>query len=191
MIGIIDYGCGNLKSVKNALNYLGICSKIVKKPEEIEECEKIILPGVGSFGFAMQSLRKKRLEKPIKDAIKKGIPFLGICLGLQILFEKSEESPGIKGLNILKGKVIKFKNGKVPQIGWNKITPKRLFKPGYCYFVNSYYIIPEDKSIISATTNYFGKFTSIITYKNITATQFHPEKSGKFGLEILMRWLKP
>ena len=187
MIAIIDYGAGNLSSVKNALDYLKVESKIVKTAKEIEKSDKIILPGVGSFGFIMKNLRKNKLEEPIKRAIFLGKPFLGICLGLQILFEKSEESPGIKGLSICKGKVVRFREGKVPQIGWNKIDGK--LGKGYVYFVNSYYVIPENKKIIAAKTNYFRSFTSAIQYQNITAVQFHPEKSGKFGLEILKKWL--
>lgn len=192
MIAIIDYGAGNLKSVKNTLDYLKVDSKITSNPEEIENAGRIIFPGVGAFGFLMASLRNKRLEEPLKKSIQKGTPFLGICLGLQVLFEKSEESQGVYGLRIFKGKVCKFKKGKVPQIGWNKVVPtkKGIFKEGYAYFVNSYYVIPEDKRIIASKTNYFGDFASSIQYKNVTAVQFHPEKSGDFGIELLRRWLK-
>jgi len=201
MIAIIDYGAGNLISVKNALDSLNVESKIVNTKKEIIEADRIILPGVGSFGFMMESLRQKGLEAPIKDAIAIGKPFLGICLGMQVLFEESEESPGIKGLCILKGRVAKFKKGKVPQVGWNKIMPsrekgavaesnaKQLLMPGYMYFVNSYYVIPYDKSIVSATSDYFIRYTSAIRFNNITAVQFHPERSGKEGLAMLKRWL--
>ena len=190
MIAIIDYGSGNLNSVKNALDYLKIESKIVSTPKEIEDAKRIILPGVGSFGFMMKNLREKGLEEPIKRAIETGKPFLGICLGMQALFEESEESPGIKGLGIFKGRVVKFRKGKVPQVGWNKIIPMKngIFREGYVYFVNSYYVIPKSKNIIVTTTDYFGKFASSVQYKNITAVQFHPEKSGDFGLELLRRW---
>lgn len=191
MIAIIDYGAGNLVSVKNALDYLGVASKITSNAEDIEKAERIILPGVGSFGFMMESLRKLKLEEPLKRALLKGKPYLGICLGLQALFEESEESPGIKGLGIFKGKVVRFKRGKIPQIGWNNIKPKKiLFKEGFVYFVNSYYPIPEDKEIVATTTDYFGDFVSAVQKDNITATQFHPEKSGEFGLELIRRWLK-
>lgn len=191
MIAIIDYGAGNLVSVKNALDYLGVASQITSNPKDIEQAERIILPGVGSFGFMMESLRRLKLEEPLKKALISEKPYFGICLGLQALFEYSEESPGIKGLSIFKGKVVKFKQGKIPQIGWNKIEPKNgLFTEGFVYFVNSYYAIPEDKEIIIATTEYFGDFASAIQFKNITAVQFHPEKSGEFGLELLRRWLK-
>lgn len=190
MIGIIDYGAGNLQSVKNALDKLGAEYLVVDKPEKMQQADKIILPGVGSFGFMMQSLREKGLEEPLKKSIADGIPALGICLGLQVLFEESEESPGIKGLCIFRGKVVRFSNGKVPQIGWNNIMPRKkgIFDKGYVYFVNSYYAVPEEKSVIAATTDYFGTFASAIQCKNVTAVQFHPEKSGEFGINIIRRW---
>lgn len=191
MIAIIDYGAGNLVSVKNALDYLGVASKITSNAEDIEKAERIILPGVGSFGFMMKSLRKLKLEQPLKEALLKGKPYLGICLGMQALFEKSEESPGIAGLSIFKGKVVKFEQGKIPQIGWNNIKPRKsLFKDGFVYFVNSYYPVPEDKEIIATTTDYFGDFASAVQKDNITAMQFHPEKSGEFGLDLIRRWLQ-
>lgn len=194
MIAIIDYGAGNLTSVKNALDFLKADARIVSTPEEIAKADKIILPGVGAFGFMMNNLRERKLERPILKAINDKKPFLGICLGMQVLFEKSEETPGIKGLCVFKGKAIKFKRGKVPQIGWNKIIPSKesnnsIFKRDYVYFVNSYYVIPENKNLIAARTDYEESFVSAIQYKNITAMQFHPEKSGKDGLELLRRWL--
>ncbi|MDP6648090.1 MAG: imidazole glycerol phosphate synthase subunit HisH [Candidatus Woesearchaeota archaeon] len=191
MIAIIDYGAGNLVSVKNALDYLGVASKITSNAEDIEKAERIILPGVGSFGFMMKSLRKLRLEEPLKKALLKGKPYLGICLGLQALFEESEESPGITGLGIFKGKVVKFEQGKIPQIGWNNIKPRKsFFKEGFVYFVNSYYPIPDDKEIIATKTDYFGDFVSAVQKDNITAMQSHPEKSGEFGLDLIRRWLQ-
>lgn len=192
MIAIIDYRAGNLKSVKNALDYLNVDSKITDKPKDIMNADRLILPGDGSFGYMMKNLQKKNLIKSIKKFIYEGKPFLGICLGLQALFEESEESPGVKGLGIFKGKVVKFGKGKVPQIGWNKIISKKkdIFRDGYVYFVNSYYVMPEDKSIVATLTDYYGKFVSAIKCNNITAMQFHPEKSGKFGLSLLKRWLK-
>jgi len=192
MIAIIDYGAGNLKSVKNALDCLGAASVITDKPSDILKADRIILPGDGSFGYMMENLEKKRLVKPIKNFIKSGKPFLGICLGLQGLFEESEESPGIKGLCIFKGKVVKFRKGKVPQVGWNKIIPRKngIFQDNLMYFVNSYYVIPEDNSIIAAFTDYNGNFASAIKSNNITAVQFHPEKSGKAGIELIRRWLQ-
>src|SRR3989338_6469397 len=162
MIAIIDYGAGNLKSVKNALDYLKVGSVITGNPEDISQADRLILPGDGSFGFLMKSLRAKGLISPIKKFIRSGNPFLGICLGMQALFEKSEESPGIKGLCIFKGKVIKFRNGKVPQIGWNQVIPKKngIFRNDLMHFVNSYYVMPRDKDIIAATSGYNVDFVS-------------------------------
>ncbi len=194
MISIIDYGAGNIASVKNALDYLGFESEVISSPGEILAAEKIILPGVGSFGFMMESIRDKGLEEPIKEVVSQGKPFLGICLGQQVLFEKSEESPGVRGLGIFKGEVVRFRNGKVPQVGWNKVIPcKNDYSilpsdPGFLYFVNSYYVVPKDKSIISGLSDYYGAFCCAVSFKNITAFQFHPEKSGKEGLEMLRRW---
>ena len=192
MIAIINYEAGNLKSVKNALDSVGVKSVITDKPTDILKAEKVILPGDGSFGYMMENLKKKELVNPIKDFIKSDKPFLGICLGLQGLFEESEESPNVKGLSIFKGRVVKFKKGKVPQIGWNKIISKKksIFKNEFMYFVNSYYVVPEDGSIIAAMTDYNGNFVSAIQSDNVTAMQFHPEKSGKAGINLIRRWLK-
>ena len=192
MIAIIDYGAGNLKSVQNALDYLGVDIIITDNPKDILKADRLILPGDGSFGYMMENLGKKGLIKPIKDFIKSDKQFLGICLGLQALFEESEESPNVKGLCIFEGKVVKFRKGKVPQIGWNKIISNKqgIFKNGYMYFVNSYYVVPKDGSIIATVTDYNFNFVSAIQSNNVTATQFHPEKSGKDGIELLKRWLK-
>ena len=192
MIAIVDYGSGNVRSVKNTLDFLGAESLITSKPEEIEAADRIIFPGVGAFGYAMEQLRKRKLEGPVKNSIANGKPFLGICLGQQLLFEESEESPGIKGLGIFKGRVKKFAKGKTPQIGWNRIIPvkKNAFEEGYMYFVNSYYVAPEDSSLIAAKTSYEGQeFASAIEKDNVTAVQFHAEKSGDFGIDFLRRWL--
>lgn len=191
MIAIIDYGAGNLKSVKNALDYLNVDSTITDNSKKISKADRLILPGDGSFGYMMQNLKKKGLISPIKNFIRSGKPFLGICLGLQGLFEESEESPNVGGLAIFKGKAFKFRKGKVPQIGWNKIFPKQngIFKEDFMYFVNSYYAVPEDDAIVAATADYYGNFVSSVQSDNITAVQFHPEKSGKAGIELLKRWL--
>ena len=191
MIAIIDYGAGNLKSVKNALDYLNVDNMIADKPKDILKADMLILPGDGSFGYMMENLEKKGLVNLIKNFIKSGKPFLGICLGLQGLFEESEESPKVKGLSIFKGKVVKFRKGKVPQIGWNKIFTKQknIFREDFMYFVNSYYVVPKDNSIIATVTDYNGNFVSAIKSNNVTAMQFHPEKSGKAGIELLKRWL--
>ena len=192
MIAIVDYGAGNLKSVKNALDYLDVDSIITDDLKNIKKADRLILPGDGSFGYMIENLEKKDLVNPIKNFIKSGKPFLGICLGLQGLFEESEESPKVKGLSIFKGKVLKFRKGKVPQIGWNNIYPKQksIFKEDFMYFVNSYYVVPKDNSITATITDYNGNFVSAIESNNITAMQFHPEKSGKAGIELLKRWLK-
>ena len=192
MIAIIDYGAGNLESVQNALGYLGVESTLTSDPEEIKEAKRVIFPGVGAFGFMMNNLRQKGLDEAIKQFIRSKKPFLGICLGLQALFESSEESPGVSGLGIFAGTVVRFKKGKVPQIGWNALLPVKggIFTEGHVYFVNSYYVVPSEKNIIAAKTDYFGDFVSAIQYENVTGVQFHPEKSGDFGIELLRRWLR-
>ncbi|MBW2980635.1 imidazole glycerol phosphate synthase subunit HisH [Candidatus Woesearchaeota archaeon] len=198
MIIVIDYGAGNLKSVTKALDALGVKNKVTSKAKDIEKADKIILPGVGNFGDMMKSLKKKKLIEPIKKAIKSNKPYLGICLGLQALFEESEESPGVKGLGILKGKVKRFKpkNLKIPQIGWNSINIKKKSKllrnvkdASYVYFVHSYYVNPRDSSIVLATTDYGVDFVSSVCKGNICATQFHPEKSGSVGMQILSNFV--
>ncbi len=195
MIAIIDYGAGNLQSVKKALDFIGAESVITDNPQIINSCDKILLPGVGSFGDAMDSMTKKGLCDTVKENALSGKPFLGICLGLQLLFEESEESPGIKGLGIFKGKIKKFPNGmglKIPHIGWNSLEIKQkdtLFKNipenSYVYFVHSYYLHAEDENDIATVTNYGIDFHSAVGKDNIFATQFHPEKSGDIGLQIL------
>jgi len=191
MIAIIDYGAGNLSSVKNAFDFLGVESKITNNSKEILTADRIVFPGVGSFRTMMKKLQENNLENPIKKAISNGVPFLGICLGMQMLFEESEESPGVKGLGILKGKVKKFTQGKVPQVGWNKVksTKTNLLENSYYYFVNSYYVKPEE-NVILGKTNYFKEFASAVQKENIIGVQFHPEKSGKIGLKFIERWLK-
>lgn len=198
MIVIVDYGAGNISSVRNALQKLGVEGKATADPAEVLAADRVILPGVGSFGFLMQSLRQKGLDAAIVQSISKGTPFLGICLGMQALFDSSEESVGVAGLGVFKGKVVRFQRGKVPQIGWNEILPSidldrndcRLFDKGYAYFVNSFYCAPADSSIVAATTDYCGDFACAVQKGNITAVQFHPEKSGDWGLSFLERWVK-
>ena len=189
MIAIIDYGAGNANSVKKALDYLGENSIITSDPNQIINADKVVFPGVGNFGDVMKELKKRKLDVIIKKVIEMKKPFLGICVGLQILFEESEESPKIKGLEIFKGKAVKFTKGKIPQIGWNKIK-SRTIGNDYVYFVNSYYVVPEDKSVIESISNYYTSFVSAAKKDNVFATQFHPEKSGEFGLEILRKWLQ-
>ena len=194
MIAIIDYDAGNLKSVEKAFQYLGVEAKITSSAEEILGADKIILPGVGAFGDAMEKLNNSGLSEVIREAVRRKIPLLGICLGLQLLFEASEESPGVDGLSVLKGKIIRIpdKEGfKVPHIGWNslKINPEsKLFagipEDSYVYFVHSYYLVAEEP-IVAATTDYVVDIHAAVEKEHVFACQFHPEKSGEVGLEIL------
>lgn len=197
MITILDYGAGNLISVKNALEYLGENCEITDDADKVRSAEKLIFPGVGSFGDVMKSLKEKKLIKPVSEYLNSGKPFLGICLGLQVLFEDSEESPGIKGLGFFKGSVLKFRNGlKVPQIGWNSVDVQKenaLLMPdekNYYYFVHSYYVEPADKGIILTKTSYGKDFVSAVNKGNIYAVQFHPERSGEKGLGLLRRFIE-
>ena len=194
MIAIIDYDAGNLKSVEKALQYLGEDVKITSDANEILGADKIILPGVGAFGDAMEKLNSSGLSEVIREAVKRKIPLLGICLGLQLLFEASEESPGVEGLSVLKGKIkrIPDKEGfKVPHIGWNslKINPEsRLFagipENSYVYFVHSYYLAAEEP-IVAAKTDYVADIHAAVEKEQVFACQFHPEKSGDIGLKLL------
>lgn len=189
MITIVDYGAGNIASVRNAIRYLGRRCRIADDSSGIADAERLIVPGVGSFGSMMDQLEERGMLDALKNKILSGTPYLGICLGLQILFRSSEESPGITGLDLIDGRVRRFTSGKIPQIGWNKVVPKDdLFEPGYAYFVNSYYVAP-DEDCAAALTDYGGEFVSAIRKDNITAVQFHPEKSGEYGLAFLKRWL--
>lgn len=192
MITIIDYEAGNLKSICNMLNFLGKEYKISSDKKEIETAQRIIFPGQGHFAQAKNNLERKGLIEPIKAAIANDAHFLGICLGLQILFEKSEEAPGVEGLGIIKGEVKKFTQGKIPQIGWNRIKTTEnnsYLEDDYFYFVNSYYVVPEGKSVISSTCNYNIDFAASIEYKNLVALQFHPEKSSEAGVKFFKNWL--
>ena len=155
--------------------------------------EKIIFPGQGHFGQSMNVLKEQKLDFTIHRAVEKRIPFLGICVGLQILFDTSEEAPDAKGLGLLKGSVLKYPQGKTPQVGWNeiKVTDKNTFLHNYYfYFVNSYFVKPEDSSVISSTCNYHIDFCSSVEKENLSAVQFHPEKSGNAGLTVLKNWLE-
>ncbi len=193
MIQIIDYGRGNLNNVKKAFNHFGYQAEIIDKPNSIKDASGLVLPGVGAFGDSMTCLNDQGFTDVIKSFVQSGKPLLGICLGLQLLFESSDEFGSQKGLGILKGHVTRFKTDeKVPHIGWNQIEIKKsthlldgILSGSYFYFVHSYYAIPEEESIISTTTDYGLSFTSAIEYKNIFATQFHPEKSQRIGLQII------
>ena len=197
MIVIVDYGLGNLGSVKNTLYKLGISSMISKSKGDIEKADALILPGVGSAKQGMENLKTQCLDKVLINEIKKGKPFLGICLGMQLLFSESEEG-NVQCLNVINGKVKKFDSGlKVPQIGWNSVKQKiktNLFKNissrSSFYFVNSYYCSPDDKSLIIGETEYDVNFCSVLIKDNIVATQFHPEKSGQIGQQFIKNFIK-
>lgn len=189
---IIDYGAGNVKSLGNMLEFLGCEYEITDDREKILNAKKIIFPGQGHFEQAMNKLNAKNLPEVIRKTIDNGANFLGICLGLQVLFEKSEEAPNVEGLGIFKGEVKKFHKGKIPQIGWNNIKTTQAntyLQDDYFYFVNSYYVVPEDKSIISSITNYNIDFCSSVQKNNICAVQFHPEKSSEAGIKFFKKWL--
>lgn len=197
MIVIIDYGLGNLGSVKNALDKLGVDSVVSDSARMVKKASGLILPGVGSANQGMENLKKTGLDKVIIDEIKRGKTFLGICLGMQLLFSKSEEG-SVRCLNIIEGEVKKFDSQlKVPQIGWNSVSQKiknQLFKGisenSSFYFVNSYYCVPKDKSMIVGESEYGVNFCSVLVKENITATQFHPEKSGQIGQQLINNWIK-
>lgn len=195
MIAIIDYDAGNLKSVEKAFRYLGEESIITRDREEILGADKVILPGVGSFGDAMGKIRDYGLEKVIHEVVGKNTPFLGICLGLQLMFESSEECPGVEGLGILKGRILRIPDGaglKIPHIGWNSLrltNNGRLFEGieenSYVYFVHSYYLKAEEPEIVKASCWYGTDIHASVEKGNVFACQFHPEKSSDTGLHIL------
>ena len=195
MIAIVDYGAGNLQSVKKALDYLGFQSEITYDKNKINKASHIILPGVGSFGDAMESMRKRGLEETVKNAASGERPFLGICLGLQLLFAESEESEGSEGLDVFGGEIKRIPNIdslKVPHMGWNSISIKQnngIFKGiddgSYFYFVHSYYLSGAESGIVGATTQYGVEIQCAVQRGLVAATQFHPEKSSEAGLQIL------
>ncbi len=199
MIAIIDYDAGNIKSVEKALQYLGEEAVITRDAGEILMADKVILPGVGAFGDAMEKLNRYGLVPVIHEVVEKGIPFLGICLGLQLMFESSEEAPGVEGLGLLKGKIVRIPEGdglKVPHMGWNSLSfPKkgRLFagipENSYVYFVHSYYLQAEE-DIVTATAEYGVTIHASVEKGNVFACQFHPEKSSHTGLTILKNFVE-
>ena len=200
MIALIDYGAGNLHSVQHALDYIGCESCITSDAKVLMEADAAILPGVGSFGHAMECLQNANLVQPVLDFIHSGKPFLGICLGLQLLFEESEESPGVKGLGVFQGKIQLIPGGwdlKVPHIGWNSMDIKQndgLFQniapEPYVYFVHSYYLKAEDEGIVTATTEYSTHIHASVEQGNVFACQFHPEKSSDIGIQILKNFVE-
>ena len=196
MIVIIDYGSGNLKSIKNGFSKIGEDTTISNDIAEMEKADALVLPGVGAFGTAMEHLENYR--DIIHEHVNSGKPFLGVCLGLQVLFTKSQENEGVKGLDVFKGEVVKIPEEglKIPHMGWNdlKIVNECSILDGigkdYMYFVHSYYVKPDDEDIIAATTNYGVDLTAAVCRDNVFATQFHPEKSGEVGLNILRNFIK-
>ena len=200
MIGIVDYGMGNLRSVQKGLQRIGADARIIGSPSEVDAAEKLIVPGVGAFADAMANLRRRGLIDPVLRFIESGRPFLGVCLGMQLLFETSEEDGEHEGLGVLPGRVVRFTPDdptlKVPHMGWNRLDwnggeadPPPLFdglSPGCtAYFVHSYYAAPSDPSVIATTTDYGGRFCSGVHRGNVWAVQFHPEKSQRVGLTML------
>lgn len=199
MIAILDYDAGNIKSVEKALTYLGREAKITKDRDEILASEKVILPGVGSFGDAMKRLHDSKLDKVIYDVVDNKIPFLGICLGLQLLYESSDETPGVLGLGLLKGTINRIPEAeglKIPHMGWNSLDIREgaaLFQGitanPYVYFVHSYYLKAQQEEEVAATTFYSTLIHASVEKDNIYACQFHPEKSGAVGLKILENFI--
>ena len=196
MIAVIDYGAGNLQSVVKALRFIGCDCMITNNKQELLSANGAILPGVGSFGDAMDCMNRSGAADGVLSFVKTGKPLLGICLGLQLLFDSSEESPNARGLGLLKGSIRKIPDNdgtlKIPHMGWNSLDLCRrdgifqgLPDDPYVYFVHSYYLTAEDESIVSAKTQYGTSIDAAVAFENIYATQFHPEKSGKLGLQIL------
>ena len=200
MIAIIDFDAGNIKSVEKAMQYLGQDVKITRDKDEILASDHVILPGVGAFGDAMGKIRDYGLESVIHDVVDRGTPFLGICLGLQLMFESSDETPGVSGLGLLPGKILRIpdKEGlKIPHMGWNSLKIRqeaKLFKGvkdgSYVYFVHSYYLKAANESDVAATTEYSVKIDASVEHNNIFACQFHPEKSSAVGLKILKNFVE-
>jgi glutamine amidotransferase len=197
MIAIIDYGAGNLRSVKKAFNHLEKKNMIAIKAKDLKKADRLVLPGVGAFGPAIEKLKETGFYEATLDWISEGKPFLGICLGMQMLFEESMESQENKGFGIFKGKCPRFTEGKVPQMGWNQInitneSPllKGIPDKSFFYFLHGYYVETENKEIVTATTDYFINYTSMIKKDNVFGVQFHPEKSGKMGLKMLRNWVE-
>jgi imidazole glycerol-phosphate synthase subunit HisH len=197
MISIIDYGMANLRSVQKAFESVGVPARIISTPDEIERADRIVLPGVGAFADAVRTLRDQRLAEPILGHIEKGRPFLGICLGLQMLFDIGYEDGEHRGLGVLKGTCVRFDVDdtmglKVPHMGWNQLDvarPSPLFKDlperASVYFVHGYHVVPAEEGVVATTTDYGRPFVSSVWRDNVMATQFHPEKSQRVGLKIL------
>ncbi|MBN1466084.1 imidazole glycerol phosphate synthase subunit HisH [candidate division KSB1 bacterium] len=197
MISIIDYDAGNLRSVQKALESCGARTRITNKPDELQEADKVVFPGVGAFGRAMQAVRDYGFIDAILRFIDSGRPFLGICIGMQLMLETSAESPGVRGLGLVKGDVKRFSQEiKVPHLGWNEVhqvgaSPlwENIPDGSYFYFAHSYYVEPRDRQIIVGATDYFGAVPVAIRFDNVYGLQFHPEKSQQHGLQILRNFV--
>ncbi len=201
MLAVIDYGAGNLRSVLHALRHLDAPDvRLVETPEQLQGADKIILPGVGAFGAGMEKLREQKLVEPLKAALAEGVPYLGICLGMQFLFESSDEMGEHEGLGVLPGTVTRFPERpglKVPHMGWNELQPTRetpllvdLPTPSYAYFVHSYYCVPAEADDVLITADYGEAFCAGVARDNVYGVQFHPEKSQRTGLQILTNFLE-
>ncbi len=189
-VDVIDSAGGNVGSVCRALERLECDIRLVNELNVPSGDVPVILPGVGAFGRVMENLMVSGMDNRIRELIAGGVPFLGICVGLQVLFESSEESPGVSGLAILPGTVVRLTNGKIPQIGWNSITSRDdNWSSGYAYFVNSYVVKPSQPDMVLYESNYFQKICVAVKSDNLTGFQFHPEKSGNFGMSLLSKWL--
>lgn len=196
MIAIVDYGMGNLFSIYNALNHVCDDAEIISVPKDLQFAESIVIPGVGAFGMCME--RILHFKDHLSRALSNGVPILGICIGMQMLFDESQESPGVRGLSWIRGQVVRLPKGVlVPQMGWNSLSIRKeadilegIIDGDMFYFVHSYYCIPEDKSLICANTEYGTEVTAVIMNDNLLATQFHPEKSGAKGLKILDNFVR-
>jgi glutamine amidotransferase len=194
-IDLVDIGIGNLGSVKRCLQRLSVSYRTVNCTNQPDGNRPILLPGVGQFGAVMRVLKENQFDACLRGLILAGTPYLGICIGLQILFDRSEEASQSPGLGILRGDVVRFRQGKVPHIGWNLIKPSSVYQGSaykdsqYVYFVNSYYPEPQVESLVTCSSNYFGEFCAAVKFNNITAVQFHPEKSGEFGTQFIKEWL--
>lgn len=195
MIRIVDYGMGNLRSVQKGFEKIGATAQFCTRPDEFQDADKLVLPGVGAFRDGIRELRERRLVEPVLEHIASGRPFLGICLGLQLLFDVSFEEGQWEGLGVLCGEVVRLPDRpgmKVPHMGWNTLQPtdgnpllNGIPEAAHFYFVHSYYVVPEDKTIAAARTDYTCTFTSMVAHKKLFATQFHPEKSQSVGLKLL------
>lgn len=192
-VTLLDYGGGNAGSMVRALARVGASLRVAARGEEAQDAERLVLPGVGHFGTVMKALRERGLDEVVARHVRAGRPFLGVCVGLQVLLDASDEAPGVPGLGLVAGRVVRFREAKVPQVGFNRVETtrdSRALAPGYFYFVNSYYAVPADPSAVAATAEYGVRFAAALEVGALLAVQFHPEKSGASGLAFLERWLR-